>query len=76
MFTRGNLERQIANLPSEVKFCKKCVMSNQRPRITFDKDGVCGGCRNHEFFKESVDWDAREKKLIQLLDRYRRDDGR
>ena len=76
MLKRGNLEKQIANLPKEVKFCKKCVMSNQRPRITFDEDGVCGGCRNHEFFKESVDWDQREKELIALLDRYRRTDGR
>ncbi len=76
MLKRGNLEKQIANLPKDVKFCKKCVMSNQRPRITFDEDGVCGGCRNHEFFKESVDWDRRENELIALLDRYRRTDGR
>ena len=26
------------NLPKEVKFCKKCVISNQRPRIVFDKE--------------------------------------
>ena len=32
------------NLPSEVKFCKKCTVSNQRPRITFDKDGICSAC--------------------------------
>ena len=76
MFKRGNLEKQIANLPQEVKFCKKCVMSNQRPRITFDDEGICGGCRNHEFFKESIDWEAREKDLLKLLDRYRRNDGR
>ena len=25
------------NLPHEVKFCKVCTVSNQRPRITFDK---------------------------------------
>ena len=76
MFKRGTLERQIPNLPSEVKFCTKCVMSNQRPRITFDESGVCGGCRNHEFFKEAIDWSEREKQLLILLDRYRRTDGR
>lgn len=29
------------NLPPQVKFCKKCTVSNQRPRIGFDKHGVC-----------------------------------
>ena len=28
------------NLPAEVKFCKRCTISNQRPRITFDEK-VC-----------------------------------
>lgn len=51
-------------------------MSNQRPRITFDADGVCGGCRNAEYFKERVDWNERERELKDLLDRYRRKDGR
>ena len=32
----------IAKLPEEVKFCKKCVVSNQRPRIVFDNEGVWG----------------------------------
>ena len=27
------------NLPLEIKFCTKCVVSNQRPRISFDKEG-------------------------------------
>lgn len=46
-------------LPSEVLFCKKCVISNQRPNsaiehkhthnsikktIAFNKDGVCDAC--------------------------------
>jgi len=76
-------------LPAEVKFCKKCVMSNQRPgsvpehlhtldqkkpTLAFDEDGVCDACRFAEF-KDKTDWDAREKELIQLLDKYRRDDG-
>ena len=45
-------------LPEEVKFCKKCTVSNQRPvssvefkssntqkkGIHFDKDGICDAC--------------------------------
>ena len=72
---QGNLERQILNLPNEVKFCTKCVMSNQRPRIIFDSDGVCSGCRNTEYFKDRIDWDVREKELTDLLSKHRRNDG-
>ena len=27
-----------------VRFCKKCVTPSSRPRITFDKNGVCNAC--------------------------------
>ena len=37
---KHTLEKQILNQPKEILFCKKCVMSNQRPRIVFDKDGI------------------------------------
>ena len=76
MINRGNLEKQIPNLPNEVRFCKVCVMSNQRPRITFDSHGVCGGCRNHEVYKQKIDWDVRENELCILLDQHRRTDGK
>ena len=69
------LDRQLGGLPRDVRFCNKCVMSNQRPRITFDSFGVCGGCRNYEFFKERVDWEQRESELKELLDKHRRTDG-
>ncbi len=74
-FKRGNLEKQIAHLPSEVKWCKKCVISNQQPRIIFDDKGVCSGCHNTYYKNHTVDWKKREKELIELLDRHRRDDG-
>lgn len=76
-------------LPQEVKFCKKCVMSNQRPASTvefkhtkdskkvtlhFDDEGVCDACRTAEQ-KEKIDWEKREKELLQLLDKHRSKDG-
>ena len=70
-----SLEKQILNQPKDIIFCKKCVMSNQRPRITFDSEGVCGGCRNSEFYKKNIDWDKREEELLKLLDKHRRNDG-
>jgi N-acetyl sugar amidotransferase len=63
------------NLPKTVQYCTKCVVSNQRPRITFDKNGVCNAC-NHAKRKSSlIDWNEREKELQDLCDRFRRDDG-
>lgn len=47
-------------LPTEIKFCRRCVISNQRPNssveyqhtldsnketIHFDTDGICDACR-------------------------------
>ena len=45
-FKRSNLEKQVLKVPKEVKWCKRCVHSNQIPRIIFDEEGVCSGCRN------------------------------
>jgi len=77
-------------LPAEVKFCRKCLMSNQRPSsvpefknspdhkkqtLHFDEQGVCDACRYAEMKDTKVDWNIREKELAELCDRYRRDDG-
>lgn len=62
-------------LPSEVRFCSSCVLSNQRPRITFDSDGVCSACNYWEEKASSIDWASREQELQDLCDRFRRSDG-
>ena len=59
--------RKKYNLPEEVKFCKKCVISNQRPRIKFDAEGVCNACRYAEQKDNVIDWKKREKELWDLL---------
>jgi len=76
-------------LPREVKFCKKCVMSNQRPAsavefkhtkdskkttLNFDEEGVCDACRHAEH-KNSINWERREEELLKLLDQHRSKDG-
>jgi N-acetyl sugar amidotransferase len=65
---------ELYGLPKEILFCKKCTISNQRPRISFDENGVCSAC-NYAEYKESIDWNNRELELVKLLDRFRRDDG-
>ena len=64
------------NLPEEVVFCKKCTISNQRPRIIFDEEGVCSACRYSEFKNSEIDWNQRELELMATLDLFRRNDGR
>lgn len=69
------MDSQLDKLPKEVIFCKKCVVSNQRPRITFDKDGVCSACNYAKFKKENIDWAKRKKQFEDLMDKHRSKDG-
>lgn len=63
------------NLPLEVKYCTRCVVSNQRPRIGFDENGVCSACRFADKKKTGIDWAEREQQLVKLLDQYRSKTG-
>lgn len=67
--------RKLYNLPEEVLYCKKCTLSNQRPRVTFDEQGLCSACFFSDYKKNKIDWQQREKELVQLCDRYRRSNG-
>ena len=70
-------DTQLSLLPKEIKFCKKCIVPNQRPRTEFDEDGVCNACRYAEMkFEGAIDWEKREKELVELLDKYRSKDGK
>ncbi len=50
---------KIYNLPKDVKFCTNCVASNQRPRVSFNKDNLCNACVTIEI----------NQKLIGLIER-------
>ncbi|MBI2791876.1 MAG: N-acetyl sugar amidotransferase [Gammaproteobacteria bacterium] len=71
-----SIDQQIKHQQTIIRFCKKCVVSNQRPRIIFDEDGVCSACRYAEEKNSSIDWALRKSKLEALCDKYRRSDGR
>jgi len=51
------------------------VISNQRPRMHFNSEGICGQCLYSDYKNSIVDWEKREKELQDLCDRYRSDDG-
>jgi len=69
------LDKQLEQLPKKVIFCRRCVVSNQRPRITLDKEGICSACRYHEEKEHGIDWRQREAELVKLLDKHRSQDG-
>ena len=69
------LEQQLKDQPKEVVYCTRCVVSNQRPRITFDAQGVCSACQYAYRKHHGIDWKKREDELRTLLDRYRSKDG-
>lgn len=77
-------------LPEEVIYCKKCVISNQRPRstvefqnmpsdnketIAFGADGICEACKFNAEKNNNIDWDSRESELLKLLEKHRRTKG-
>ena len=58
-----------------VQYCTKCVYpSSSATPLTFDKNGVCSGCRTHEQ-KTSIDWGGRWQWLKELTDEYRSNDN-
>ncbi len=67
--------REMYNLPADVRFCKACTISNQRPRIAFDKEGVCSACNYMEYKKQKIDWVQREQELRNLCDLHRKSNG-
>lgn len=74
MNTITKLDRQLETQPKEVVFCRRCVVSNQRPRIAFDENGICSACRWFEE-KNGIDWNERERSLIELCDKHRSKNG-
>ena len=75
---------------NEIIFCKKCVMSNQRPGstvefkstnkeekklISFNEEGVCSACEYKEVKDTKIDWKERESLLKELCKKYRSRNG-
>lgn len=70
-----SIDRQFDELSKEIKFCRNCVVSNQRPRTLFNEEGVCSACQWAYKKDHVIDWDSRRKELEDLCDRYRSKDG-
>ena len=91
----AEFEKELTNvtkygLPNNIKYCEKCVISNQRPNTTvefkhtekskkttinFNSDGICDACIVTERKNQDIDWKERERELISLCDKYRSRNG-
>ena len=84
-----NKNYSLFSAPEKVIFCKKCIISNQRPNatiefqskntfnketISFDSDGICSACKFNEI-KNNINWENRNKKLEILCDKFRKKSG-
>jgi N-acetyl sugar amidotransferase len=83
--------RALYGLPATVRFCQRCLMSNQRPSsfpehrhtparrvqtLHIDEHGVCDACRYADWKRsQAVDWAQRETELAALCDKHRSTDG-
>ena len=75
-------------LPEKIKFCSKCVMSNQKPNSIVEfRGGSLGNDKkrtgilflnnicsacNYSEKKKKIDWKKREKQLKELLSKFRK----
>ena len=78
-------------LPLDIKYCVECNLINQRPTsineyfhthdakqttVEFDDKGVCAGCNFvKKEFDNTINWDDREKELIELCNKHRKNNG-
>lgn len=77
-------------LPPNIRFCKICVISNQRPNsaveykhtaetkkgtIEIGEDGICDACRVASQKRDKIDWAERDRELRDLCNRFRKNDG-
>ena len=53
-----------------LKYCKRCLIPNSKPDISFNDKGVCIACTNYEN-RPLIDWDLRKKELLSIIEKYK-----
>lgn len=54
-----------------MRYCKKCVLPDSRPRLKLDAEGVCSACRSFEH-RQVIDWNARERAFRDVVESAKR----
>ena len=81
----------IKGLPEKIIYCHECNLSNQQPTSTneyfhdhntiqttvkFDENNICSACNFNKLkWNNVINWEDREKELIELCDKHRKKDG-
>jgi N-acetyl sugar amidotransferase len=78
-------------LEETVIHCRQCLMTNQKPHSVNETknkagsgkhgmhihgDGLCDACHYSRQKEHAIDWAGREQRLLRMLGKFRRDDGR
>ncbi|MBF0556147.1 MAG: N-acetyl sugar amidotransferase [Nitrospirae bacterium] len=50
-----------------MKYCKKCVLPDSRPGIELNANGVCSACIGAQEKRDLIDWERRERALVEIL---------
>lgn len=54
-----------------MKRCIKCGLPETHETISFDNEGICNICRQHEYKHDKIDWAAQKQALDALVEQYR-----
>jgi len=57
-------------MTNTIFWCKNCLNTSTRPRISFDNKGWCNACQWMEE-KKSLNWQSRKEELEKLLNKFR-----
>jgi N-acetyl sugar amidotransferase len=53
-----------------MRYCRRCLLPDTKPYISFDGEGVCGACRAHgkkTRYLGGIDWEARRAEFEGLI---------
>ena len=56
---------------TELRRCARCMIPETHETIVFDEQGVCNICRQQEYKRDTIDWDARKREFATLIESYR-----
>jgi len=56
---------------AELRRCSRCVLPETHETIVFDNQGICNICRQHQYKKEAINWEAKKRELDELIEHYR-----
>jgi N-acetyl sugar amidotransferase len=54
----------------KMKYCKKCVMPDTRPGLSFNEEGICSACQSFDN-RKNVNYQQRFEELKHLCTKYR-----